>query len=41
LWVRGQLAFDVRPYPFFRRSVQVAESPMLELIRARVAEEEI
>jgi len=37
-WARGHVAFDVKPHPFFRRAFQVSESPIMDIIRARVAE---
>jgi hypothetical protein len=37
-WARGHVAFDVKPHPFFRRAVEVSESPIMDIIRARVAE---
>jgi hypothetical protein len=36
-WARGHVAFDVKPHPFFRRAVEVSESPIMELIRSRVS----
>jgi hypothetical protein len=35
-WARGHAAFDVRPHPFFKRSADVAEAPIMDLIRSRV-----
>ena len=37
-WARGHVAFDVKPHPFFRKALAVSESPIMDLIRARVAE---
>ena len=37
-WAQGHAAFSVRPHPFFKRSLSVAEAPIMELIRSRVAE---
>ena len=37
-WARGHVAFDIKPHPFFRRAVEVSESPIMDIIRARVAE---
>jgi hypothetical protein len=37
-WARGHAAFDVKPHPFFRRAVEVSESPIMDIIRSRVAE---
>jgi hypothetical protein len=37
-WARGHVAFDVKPHPFFRRSLEISESPIMDIIRARVSE---
>ena len=37
-WARGHVAFDVKPHSFFRRAVQISESPIMDLIRSRVSE---
>jgi hypothetical protein len=36
-WARGHVAFDVRAHPFYRQAVEISESPIMDLIRERVA----
>jgi hypothetical protein len=38
IWARGHAAFSVKPHAFFRRAVEVSESPIMDIIRSRVAE---
>lgn len=37
-WARGHVAFDVKPHPFFREAVASSEAPIMDIIRARLAE---
>lgn len=38
LFTQGHQAFDVKPHPFLKRAIEAYESPLMDIIRARVQE---